>query len=183
MRVSHAPARNLLTPITSRVTPVATAPRPLIAAFSLPAWPRARDPVAHHAGLGERKGQECAHRKQRDQRVAVAAEDDDQRRGGERKQQDAVGEHQPVAQAGQLARQEAVLAPGWRPAAGSRRSWCWPPPPGSAACCLDDQVGRTGAQQPPGQRRKDRLLRAADHRQAPGSARCCPGTARPSAAP
>ena len=107
--VIQAPPANLLTKTTSSVAPVTTAPSPLMAAFRPPATRPVPVPVDHHAGLREGVGQERAHGEKRDQGVAIAAEDHDQRGRGQRQGHDPVGEYQPVAQAGELPRQEAVL--------------------------------------------------------------------------
>ena len=85
-----------------------SAPTPLMAdARRQPGLAQAQ-PVPHHAGLRERERDEDADRVERHQGVGVAAEDHDQGRGEAGQHQDAVGEHQPVAENGELARQEAV---------------------------------------------------------------------------
>ncbi len=118
-----------------------------------------------HAGLRQGKSQEYPDGEQGDQRVGIAAKDDDQSASSNRQEQDAVGKHQPIPQTGQLARQKAV---------GGQES-CQARKAGKAGvgrygqdqhrAGLDQHVGRPTAQQPPRQRRQDRLLRPGDHGQ------------------
>ena len=64
--------------------------------------------VDDHAGLAQREGREHAHCVQRDQGVGETAEGDDEYGGRPGEEDDAIGEHQPVAPVGELPRQIAV---------------------------------------------------------------------------
>ena len=66
------------------------------------------EPAPHHARLGERKGEEDPHRVERDQVSGAPAKEHDQDAGKDRKNQNAIGEDQLIAQTGKLAWQEAI---------------------------------------------------------------------------
>ena len=92
--VIHAPSVNLATRTTMRVTPVATAPTPLMIMRRTDALAALPLPVHHHARLGEREGEEGADGEERDEAIGDAAEDDQQECGEADQRNDAVGVEQ-----------------------------------------------------------------------------------------
>ena len=81
--MTQAPSTNFATSTTSSVTPVASAPTPLIDIAGRAGPPRAQ-PVRDHAGLRQREGQERADGEERNQSIGDAAEDDQQERRQDR---------------------------------------------------------------------------------------------------
>ena len=81
MTISHAPSANLaIGEDRASRSPVATAPKPLIAMLRRQPGVAVAPPVADHAGLRQRDRGEHADRVQRDQRLDATAErrqDDD----------------------------------------------------------------------------------------------------------
>ena len=104
----QAPCVNFVTPTITATTPVASRARPVEQGAERPARPPVPEPVAHHAGLREREGQEHPQRVERDQRVRVPLEEHQEPDRHERQDHDAVREGEPVAAVRELARDEPV---------------------------------------------------------------------------
>ena len=104
----HAPCVNFVTPMITATTPVASAPVPLSSGAQRPARPAVPEPVAHHARLRQREGDEHPERVERDQRVRVPGEQHEEPDRQERQDDDAVRERQPVAPVRELPGDEAV---------------------------------------------------------------------------
>ena len=77
--------------------------------LALPARALFPPPMHHHARLREGEAREHSHRIQGDQVTDAATEDHQQDSSKGAQHHDAVAEHQPVAQGGQLAGHVAVL--------------------------------------------------------------------------
>ncbi len=105
---TQAPMVNFDTTTTTSTMPVATAPTLLMTAPLLPARLPLPAVVPDHAGLRQREAGEHAHGVERDEGGGHAAEGDEQAAGRQRQEQDAVGEHQPVAPVEQLPGEEPV---------------------------------------------------------------------------
>ena len=84
-------------------------PNPVDQGLAQPALALLLPPMHHHAGLGEGEADEHPHRVEGDQAGHAGVEDHQQQGGAATQGEDAVAEHQPVPQGGQLAGQEAVL--------------------------------------------------------------------------
>ena len=104
----QAPDRNLLSMTMSAMTPVVTAPRPLIAIPRAQPCSRRRHQRTTMLGLGEGEGQEHAERVERDQRGDAGAEPDQQegRQAGEG--DDPGREREPLPAERELAWHEVV---------------------------------------------------------------------------
>ena len=104
----QAPWVNFVSPMITATTPVASGARPVEQGAERPAGSPVPEPVAHHAGLREREGDEHAQRVERDQRVRVPLEEHQEPDRQERQDDDAVREGEPVPAVRELAGHEPV---------------------------------------------------------------------------
>jgi hypothetical protein len=104
----QAPAANFVQ-ITTRVTTnVARGPDTVDQRPPTPARISSPEPVAHHPGLGEREGGEHTDHVEMDESLHVGVVDPDQGGRDCGQDDDAVGEDEPVAEVGELPREEPV---------------------------------------------------------------------------
>src|SRR5580658_6605487 len=92
----HAPSANFATITTHVVSPVATAPTPLITMLRrAPRCPPSSLPVHDHACLRQRECRECADGEQRNQPVGDASEENQQQATKQGQNTNADRKHQP----------------------------------------------------------------------------------------
>ena len=105
----HTPSRNFTITKMSTTLSESTRREAVDDELVLPAPFAQAQVVLDHAGTGHREAGEDADRVDADEDVHLGVGPDEQRLGGDGEDDDPVGEHEPVATAGELAGQEGVL--------------------------------------------------------------------------